>query len=260
MRLDLYLTENGHAESRQRAKIMITGGFVSVNGKTALKPSAEIGPADTVVVSGDPIGYVSRGALKLKAAFESFGLSANDMIAADIGASTGGFTEYLLTQGASRVYAVDSGTDQLAMRLRTDPRVISMEKYNARGLSPADFPGGVDLAVMDVSFISQTLILPALTGILREHSYFVSLIKPQFEAGREAIGKGGIVKTSVSRAMAIRKVIDCATENGLAFCGLIVSPILGGDGNTEYLACFSKGDFLAPYSGNTDLLISKTVM
>ena len=259
MRLDVYLTENGHAESRQRAKIMITGGFVLVNGKAVVKPSADIREGDTVTVSGDPIGYVSRGALKLKAAFETFGLSAHGLIAADIGASTGGFTEYLLEQGAEKVYAVDSGTDQLAAKLRADARVVSMEKYNARNLSIADFDSGVDLAVMDVSFISQTLILPALVGILKERAYFVGLIKPQFEAGREAIGKGGIVKNPVSRAMAIKKVLDCAAESGLVFCGLAVSPILGGDGNTEYIACFSKGECIKPYTGNIDLLISKTV-
>ncbi len=259
MRLDVYLTENGHADSRQRAKVMITGGCVLLNGKCILKPSADVQQGDTVEVSGDPIGYVSRGALKLKAAFEAFSLSADGKIAADIGASTGGFTEYLLKQGAARVYAVDSGTNQLAAKLRTDARVISMEKYNARNLSIRDFDSGVDLAVMDVSFISQTLILPALVGILKEHAYFVSLIKPQFEVGRDAIGKGGIVKNPVSRIMAIQKVIGCALENGLSFCGLTASPILGGDGNTEYLACFSTGGAVASFDGNVDLLISQTV-
>lgn len=259
MRLDVYLTENGFADSRQRAKTMIAGGCVTVNGNPAVKPSADVREGDLVAVSGDPIGYVSRGALKLKAAFETFGLSADGMTAADIGASTGGFTEYLLEQGAARVYAVDSGTDQLAAKLRTDARVVSMEKYNARNLAAEDFDGGVDLAVMDVSFISQTLILPALVGILKEQALFVGLIKPQFEAGRDAVGKGGIVKNPVSRAMAIKKVIDCAAVNGLAFCGLTVSPILGGDGNTEYLACFSKGGAIAPFDGNVDLLISQTV-
>ncbi|MBQ9133335.1 MAG: TlyA family RNA methyltransferase [Clostridia bacterium] len=259
MRLDVYLTENGFADSRQRAKVMIAGGCVTLNGKPASKPSAEVREGDLIEVSGDPIGYVSRGALKLKAAFEAFALSADGKIAADIGASTGGFTEYLLEQGAARVYAVDAGTDQLAAKLRADVRVVSMEKYNARNLVLNDFDGGVDLAAMDVSFISQTLILPALVGILKEQAFFVSLIKPQFEAGRDAIGKGGIVKNSVSRAMAIKKVIDCAAVNGLSFCGLAVSPILGGDGNTEYLACFSKGGAIAPFDGNVDLLISKMV-
>ena len=259
MRLDVYLTENGLADSRQRAKVMIAGGCVTLNGKPASKPSAEVREGDLIEVSGDPIGYVSRGALKLKAAFETFALSADGKIAADIGASTGGFTEYLLEQGAARVYAVDAGTDQLAAKLRADVRVVSMEKYNARNLVLNDFDGGVDLAGRGITFISQTLILPALVGILKEQAFFISLIKPQFEAGRDAIGKGGIVKNSVSRAMAIKKVIDCAAVNGLSFCGLAVSPILGGDGNTEYLACFSKGGAIAPFDGNVDLLISKMV-
>jgi len=259
MRLDVYLTEKGHAESRQRAKVLIVGGYVKVNDVIVTKPAFDITEKDAVVVSGDPIGYVSRGALKLKAAFEAFGLDSTSKVAADIGASTGGFTEYLLTKGASKVYAVDAGTDQLAAKLRTDSRVVSMEKYNARNLDIADFDGGVDLAVMDVSFISQTLILPALNGILKEESFLVSLIKPQFEAGREALGKGGIVKNPVSRAMAAKRVIDCARENGLVLVGLVPSPIRGGDGNIELLACFSKGGALPAYSGNIDLLISETV-
>lgn len=259
MRLDVYMAENGHADSRQRAKVLIAGGCVFVNGTPVTKPSAQVADGDAIVVKGDPIGYVSRGALKLKAAFEVFGLSADGLVAADIGASTGGFTEYLLEQGSEKVYAVDAGTDQLAAKLRADPRVICMEKYNARNLSIGDFDGGVDLAVMDVSFISQTLILPALVGILKEKSFFVGLIKPQFEAGREAVGKGGIVKNPVSRAQAVKRVIDCAEQNGLTFCGLDVSPILGGDGNTEYIACFSKGDLIKPYTDNVDLLISKIV-
>lgn len=259
MRLDVYLTENGHADSRQRAKVLIAGGCVSVNGREATKPALDVKEGDAVLVSGDPIGYVSRGALKLKGAFEAFGLKIEGLVAADIGASTGGFTEYLLSRGAARVFAVDSGRDQLAVKLRTDARVVCMEGYNARNLNIADFDGGVDVAVMDVSFISQTLILPALANILKEKSFLVSLIKPQFEAGREAVGKGGIVKSSVSRAIAAGRVIECAAACGLALVGLIPSPIRGGDGNIEFLACFAKGDMLPAYSGNIDLLISETV-
>lgn len=259
MRLDVFLTENGHADSRQRAKGLIVGGYVKVNEKVITKAAFDVTESDSVVVSGDPIGYVSRGALKLKAAFEVFALQADGKTAADIGASTGGFTEYLLTRGATKVYAVDAGTDQLAAKLRADARVVSMEKYNARNLDIADFDGGVDLAVMDVSFISQTLILPSLNGILKDTAFLVSLIKPQFEAGREAIGKGGLVKNPASRAMAIKRVVNSAKENGLMLVGLTVSPILGGDGNTEYLACFSKGGALPAYTDNIDLLISQTV-
>ena len=258
MRLDVFLAENGYADSRQRAKVLILSECVNVSGKTVTKPSFDVSENDAVTVTGDPIGYVSRGALKLKAAFESFGLSALGLVCADIGASTGGFTHYLLEQGASTVFAIDSGTDQLAKSLRADTRVVSMEKYNARNLLPADFEDGVDMAVMDVSFISQTLIIPSLCKIMKDGAKLVSLIKPQFEAGRSAVGKGGIVKNPASRAIAIRKVIDCALENGLSICGLIVSPILGGDGNTEYLAYFVK-DGGCLKNENIDLMISRCV-
>ncbi|MBE6680601.1 MAG: TlyA family RNA methyltransferase [Ruminococcaceae bacterium] len=256
MRLDLYLTSNGYADSRQRAKVLIVGNCVSVNGKLASKPSFDVTDADKVEVSGDPIGYVSRGALKIKAAFEEFNLFAQGKIAIDIGASTGGFTEYLLEQGAAKVYAVDSGSNQLAEKLKNDGRVVSMEKYNARNLQRADFSDNIEFAVMDVSFISQTLIIPSLTQVLAEKAVFVSLIKPQFEAGREAIGKGGIVKNVASRAMAVHKVVDCAKENGFDLFGIIASPIKGGDGNTEYLACFSRGGILPKKDLNIDLLIN----
>lgn len=255
MRLDLFLSQNGYADSRQRAKLLITSECVSVNGKIINKPAYDVSDADAVSVENDPIGYVSRGALKLKAAFETFNLSADGLVCADIGASTGGFTDFLLKNGAKKVYAVDSGTDQLAAILRNDNKVVSMEKYNARNLSLSDFDGGVDMAVMDVSFISQTLIIPALYGILKEDAVFVSLIKPQFEAGREAVGKGGIVKNPASRALAIRKVVDFALEHGLKLCGLTASPILGGDGNAEYLACFAKGNALTPITDNIEQLI-----
>ena len=259
MRLDIYLTSNGYADSRQRAKLLITEGCVTVNGKPASKASLDVSDCDKVEVSGDPIGYVSRGALKLKAAFEAFSLSADGVVAIDVGASTGGFTEYLLTQGAKKIYAVDSGTDQLAAKLRNDERVVSMEKYNARNLLKEDFPTEPSLAVMDVSFISQTLIIPSLAKIMAKGATFVSLIKPQFEAGRDAIGKGGIVKNPVSKAMSIKKVIDCAEENGFELCGLTKSPIKGGDGNEEFLAYFALGDNVSKYEGNIELLISKIV-
>ncbi len=259
MRLDLFLASNGYADSRQRAKLLVTEGLVFVNGKCILKPSADVLSDDIIEVRGDPIGYVSRGALKLKAAFEAFCISADEKVAIDVGASTGGFTDYLLSVGAKKVYAVDSGTSQLAEKLRADERVIVMEKYNARNLAKEDFSDTPSIAVMDVSFISQTLIIPALAKVIDEQSVFVSLVKPQFEAGREAVGKGGIVKNPVSRAIAIRRVIDCAKENGFDLYGLTVSPIKGGDGNTEYLACFSRGGVMPVFDKNIDFLISECV-
>lgn len=257
MRLDVFLTENGYAESRQRAKIIITSGNVLVCGKPVTKPSFDVCESDDIKVMGDPIGYVSRGALKLKAAFETFGLSAKGLVCIDVGASTGGFTDFLIKNGAKKVYAVDSGTDQLAPSLRCNERVVSMEKYNARNLSVGDFEERPALAVMDVSFISQTLIIPSLSSVMKDDSMLVSLIKPQFEAGREAIGKGGIVKNPASRAFSLKRVVECAKENGLSLLGLIVSPILGGDGNTEYLAVFAKGNCGTPLEENIDLLISR---
>ena len=259
MRLDVYLTANGYADSRQRAKLMITEGYVRVNSRIATKVAMDVCETDVIEVTGDPIGYVSRGALKLEAAFKYFEIDATQKTAIDVGASTGGFTEFLLEKGAKKVYAVDSGVNQLAEKLRKDARVICMEKYNARLLLKEDFPDEIELAVMDVSFISQTLIHPALSNILSNGSIFVSLIKPQFEAGREAIGKGGIVKNPVSRAMSVKRVIDSAKENGFHFVNLAESPIKGGDGNTEYLACFCKGDAKNAYTENIDLLISKIV-
>lgn len=246
MRLDLYLTSNGYADSRQRAKVLIVGNCVSVNGKLASKPSFDVTDADKVEVSGDPIGYVSRGALKIKAAFEEFNLFAQGKIAIDIGASTGGFTEYLLEQGAAKVYAVDSGSNQLAEKLKNDGRVVSMEKYNARNLQRADFSDNIEFAVMDVSFISQTLIIPSLTQVLAEKAVFVSLIKPQFEAGRAALGKNGVVHSGAYRYLAAKRVISCAVEYGFDCLGLIRSPIEGGDGNKEYLAYFVKRECITP--------------
>jgi len=257
MRLDVFLFENGYADSRQRAKVLVTSGCVSISGKLITKPAYDVTDNDIVTVSGDPIGYVSRGALKLKAAFETFILSANGLVCVDVGASTGGFTDYLLKNGAKKVYAIDSGTNQLAPLLRSDKRVVSMEKYNARNLVLSDFENAVDFAAMDVSFISQTLIIPSLVGIMKDGAVLVSLIKPQFEAGREAVGKGGIVKNPASRAFSIRKVVECAESNGLKLVGLTVSPILGGDGNTEYLACFIKEVNGSSKNENIDLLISR---
>lgn len=259
MRLDVFLVEHGYALSRQRAKLLVDSGCVFCGGIPAKKAAQAVSDTDVIEVRGTPFDYVSRGALKLKAAFEAFSLSADGCTALDIGASTGGFTEYLLERGARLVYAVDSGSGQLAEKLLRDARVISMEKYNARLLDPKDFPKTPTFAVMDVSFISQTLILPAAARVLAPRSVLVSLIKPQFEAGREYIGKGGIVRSAAARVFAIQKVLASAAEIGFAFCGLTASPITGGDGNIEYLSCFSKGDALPAVSGALDDLILQTV-
>ena len=241
MRVDLYLFQNGHAESREQARRLIEAGAVCLDGITVKKPSAAVdeNAAHSVeIVKPAAERYVGRGGLKLEGALEYFGIDPAGVIALDIGASTGGFTDCLLQRGAARVYAVDSGEGQLHPRLRADSRVVNIEKCNARSMTPDTIGERVDLAVMDVSFISQTCILPVIPPLMRESGQLISLIKPQFEAGRSAVGKGGIVRHREHREAAIRRVLECAASVGLSCIGLTVSPITGGDGNVEYLARF----------------------
>ena len=239
MRLDLYLQENGYAPTRSRAKSMIEGGMVELDGKIVDKPSFDAKDGCTVRIL-DTLRYVSRGGLKLEGALAAFGVCASGRVALDIGASSGGFTDCLLQNGAAFVYAIDSGSNQLAASLRADARVACREHCNARYITPADFERTPTLCVMDVSFISQTLILPAISAVLPEGGELISLIKPQFEAGRSAIGKGGIVRSEKDRAAAVARVLTCAEALSLAHLGTITSPIRGGDGNIEYLAYFRK--------------------
>lgn len=248
MRVDVYLTKYGHAASRTRAQQLIAGGFVELDGRIVRRPSDEIDEVlpHTVTVNED-MPYVGRGGCKLEGALDAFGLDVSGAWALDIGASTGGFTDCLLRRGAVRVYAIDSGEGQLAASLRTDARVVNMEKCNARYLeADALGPefcahGGADIVVMDVSFISQTYILPVLPPLLRQSGSAVTLIKPQFEVGRSGVGKGGIVKEPARRREAVCRVLESAAAVGLLAKGLIRSPIEGGDGNVEYLALFQKG-------------------
>ncbi len=242
MRLDAYLASEGLAKSRSFAKTLIDDGFVEVNGKVINKPSFEVGENDKIEVTGEPYSFVSRGGVKLEAALVAFGIDVSDMCAVDIGASSGGFTDCLLKRGASKIFAVDSGSGQLHPSLCNDRRVVNIENYNARNLSPDDLDDYCDIAVTDVSFISQTLIIPAAVNVLRQGGFYVSLIKPQFECGKSGLGKGGIVKSKKIMADAVKKVIDCASQNGLGCKGLIRSPIFGGDGNTEFLMYCVKGE------------------
>lgn len=239
MRLDVYLQENGYAPTRSRAKAMIEGGMVEIDGKIIDKPSYDAKEGCNVRIL-DTLRYVSRGGLKLEGALDAFGVSVNGRVALDIGASSGGFTDCLLQNGAAYVYAIDSGTNQLAASLRSDARVECREHCNARYITPADFEKTPTLCVMDVSFISQTLILPAIAALLPDGGELISLIKPQFEAGRSAIGKGGIVRAEKDREAAVARVITCADALSLLHLGTILSPIRGGDGNIEYLAHFRK--------------------
>ena len=244
MRADLFLHVNSYAESRQKAQTLIKSGAVSIDGVTVTKPSAEIDdnvPHEVAITNEEK--YVGRGGLKLEGALGAFGITPEGMICADIGASTGGFTDCLLQNGAERVYAFDSGKGQLHPRLASDPRVISKEGFNARYIKPEDVGEAVELAVMDVSFISQTMIIPSLVSLIKDGGALVSLVKPQFEAGRAALGKNGIVKNSKDRYMATLRVLDSAESVGLSCRGFIRSPIKGGDGNEEYLIYLIK----APY-------------
>ncbi len=243
MRADLFLVEKGYARSREDAKRSILAGLVTVGGRTLSKPSENIDPDDPGEVSFKrSIPYVGRGGLKLEAALDRFEVSVDGLTAVDIGASTGGFTDCLLRRGAARVYAVDSGHGQLAPELLADPRVISMEGVNARYLTPGNLGGRIDVAVIDVSFISQTLIHPAVSSILIPGGIFVSLIKPQFECGRGDVGKGGLVRDPAARKKAVDLVVASASENSLVCRGFFESPVKGGDGNTEYLAVFIRGN------------------
>ena len=241
MRADLYLVENGYVKSRTSAAKFIDNGHVLIDGKPVKKASQDISDHEHTVTLLESERYVSRGGLKLEGALKAFSLDVSGKRAADIGASTGGFTDCLLQAGAAHVYAIDSGRDQLDPDLMLDERVSCMEGVNARYLTPEDLGGAVDLVVMDVSFISQTLILPAVASLLCDGGIYIGLIKPQFEAGRGAVGKGGIVKNPKDRRAAVERVLQSARELGLCLHGLVTSPIQGGDGNVEYLAYFIKG-------------------
>ena len=239
MRADVYLTENGYAQSRQRARMMIEAGNVRIDHVLIKKPSQEVSSGEHEVLVNDAIPYVSRGGLKLEAALDAFEVSPHAAVALDVGASTGGFTDCLLQRGASRVFAIDAGEGQLAASLREDARVVMQEHLNARTLTTEHTGGApVDLIVMDVSFISATYILPRFPLVLKDGGYAICLIKPQFEVGKAMLGKGGVVKDRAAHRYAIERVCDCAKGVGLHPIGLIPSPIFGGDGNREFLICF----------------------
>ena len=240
MRLDLYLVNHGGFESRNKAASAVSEGRIKVNGAVCTKASKEISENDDVsTAASEADEYVGRAALKLEHALTHFGVDVHGMRAVDIGASTGGFTQSLLKHGAAVVYAVDVGRDQLHEKLKNDVRVISIEGFNARELT-LDTVGGAycDIAVMDVSFISQTLLYDAVKKVLSPGGIFISLIKPQFELTKSELGKNGVVKSEECRRKAVRKVTERAKESGFRLIGVTESPIEGGSGNTEYLACF----------------------
>ena len=258
MRIDKYLAA-GYTKSRKFAQDLIDAGAVKVDGVVIKKASQEIDHTVPHNVELEELfKYVSRGGMKLEGALDAFCVNVNGLKAVDVGASTGGFTDCLLRHGASRVFAIDSGYDQLAESLRNDPRVVNIERCNARNLS-LETTGGVlcDFAVIDVSFISQTYILPTLKSVLHPGSCVVSLIKPQFEAGQAGLGKNGIVKNAAYRFLSVKRVLHTAEEHHLFCKALMRSPIKGGDGNVEYLALFILKGAPVEQSAVTDAMIKR---
>lgn len=258
MRLDIYLTENALCKSRTAAQALIKQGGVTVNGAVCDKPSADVPEGAAVSITGEQLRYVGRGGLKLEKALSEFGVSLNGALCLDIGASTGGFTDCMLQNGAAQVFAVDVGTNQLDERLRSDPRVISLEQTDIRGFYFADYPErlpggfcGADFIGTDVSFISLKLILPHIYRLLKSGGSAVALIKPQFEAatalcaGKGAIGKNGIVRDEKTRRKIAEEIRQFAEQcgfsaGGFSAGGIAESPIKGGSGNTEYLMFLRK--------------------
>ncbi len=239
-RLDILLVRNGFFPSREKAKTTIMAGQVYVNGQKEDKAGMKFDSDAQIEVRGRTLAYVSRGGLKLEKAIQTFSLDLSGKVCMDVGASTGGFTDCMLQNGAVRVYSVDVGHGQLAWKLREDERVICMERFNARTLSPADLPEVIDFSSIDVSFISLKLILGPVRDVLAEDGEIVSLIKPQFEAGREKVGRKGVVRDPGVHEEVIGNVFAYASSIGLIPSELTWSPITGPEGNIEYLAHFLK--------------------
>ncbi len=241
-RLDVYLTEKGLVATREKARAVIMAGEVYINEQKADKAGQMVSDEDTVLVRTDSLRYVSRGGLKLEKAMASFPISLEGAVCMDIGASTGGFTDCMLQNGAARVYAIDVGYGQLAWSLRTDERVVNLERTNIRYVTEAEIPEAVDFASVDVSFISLRLVLPVAFHRLRDGGEMVCLIKPQFEAGREKVGKGGVVRDKETHREVIAAVLSFAKETGFAVLGLDFSPVKGPKGNIEYLVHLKKAE------------------
>ena len=243
IRLDQLVFDRGFAESRERAKTTVMSGLVYVNGQKADKPGMPVSPDAELEVRGAAIPFVSRGGFKLDKALKVFPIDPQGLACVDCGASTGGFTDVLLQHGAAKVYAVDVGYGQLAWKLRQDPRVINLERTNLRYVTPEQIPEALDLAVMDVSFISIRLVLPAVCALLKDGADFVCLIKPQFEAGRDEVGKKGVVRDAAVHEEVIHGILAFAPTVGLSVMGLDYSPIKGPEGNIEYICHLKKGQF-----------------
>ena len=241
-RLDSAVFERGFAESREKAKALIMAGSVYLNGQKALKAGAAVKDSDIIEVRGSINPYVSRGGLKLEKAMKVFPVKLEDCVCMDIGASTGGFTDCMLQNGAAKVYAIDVGYGQLAWKLRTDSRVVNLERTNFRYVTREQIPDQIDFASVDVSFISLKKILPVMRELLRDSGEAVCLIKPQFEAGRENIGKKGVVRDKNVHISVVDDISAFAIESGFDLLGLSFSPVKGPEGNIEYLMYIRKSD------------------
>ena len=236
IRADILVVERGIAESRAKAQAMILAGqILTTDGQRIEKSGQLLAPDSELSFKGARPKFVSRGGLKLEGALERFNVDVTGRTCLDVGASTGGFTDCLLQRGAAKVFALDVGYNQLDYRLRNDPRVVSMERFNVRNLSPDDLPGRVRFICFDVSFISLELVLEPALRVAEQGTELVMLVKPQFEVGREKVGKGGIVRSTEARRDALSKIIDLAGTQGLDDLESIESPITGTDGNVEFL-------------------------
>lgn len=239
-RLDIAVFEQGYAPSREKAKALIMAGIVYVNNQKVDKAGFELKEGDVLEVRGKTLQYVSRGGLKLEKAMQEFPITLEGKICMDVGASTGGFTDCMLQNGAVKVYSVDVGYGQLAWKLRTDERVVNLERTNFRYATREQIPNEIDFASVDVSFISLKHILPNLNTLLAPDGQAVCLIKPQFEAGKEKVGKKGVVRDLNVHLEVVENVINLAVENGFSVMGLQFSPIKGPEGNIEYLIYLNK--------------------
>lgn len=250
-RLDVALVEKGLAESREKAKAIIMSGIVYVNNQKSDKAGKDVNEDDIIEVRGKTLKYVSRGGLKLEKAMECFPISLDGKICMDVGASTGGFTDCMIMNGAVKVYSVDVGYGQLAWKLRNDPRVVNLERTNMRKVTREQVPDEIDFFSVDVSFISLKLILPVARQLMSENAQAVCLIKPQFEAGREKVGKKGVVRDPAVHVEVVRKIFDFCLENGFDVLNLDYSPIKGPEGNIEYLIHLRKSDDPKSYTDVT---------
>lgn len=259
VRLDVLLHESGLCESRERAKALIMAGQVYIDNVKYDKAGEQVSVNAKPEIRGETLKYVSRGGLKLEKAMQVFPIDLNGAVAMDIGASTGGFTDCMLQNGAAKVFAVDVGYGQFAWKLRSDERVVNMERTNIRYVTPEDIGEELDFASIDVSFISLGLVLPVAYNLLKDGGTVVALIKPQFEAGREKVGKKGVVRDPAVHKEVIEKVVGISKDTGFAVLGLSYSPVKGPEGNIEYLIYLKKnGEDCALDTGVIDRLVEES--